>query len=136
MTHPALAVDRVPDIGTAILRQSTYWRTRGPDGHLEVIRLDSMSWDHQRRALAWLRAHADQMRHHEARTLGGAYKAGRIEERDLCSGIAWLRWGTPAVEWIEDTPLVRRLVQLAPPEPVAPKIRRRLPARLMARWSR
>lgn len=129
----------VDEIGTAILRQGTYWRARHPHtGQLHLVLVDALPAGHRANVLAWLRANADLMRAHEARALARAYKTGRLTAAAFAAAMRPLEAVPPEV-WIEDTTLVRRLHELTAAEPARLRrpSRRLLPTRLrLPRWPR
>lgn len=55
-------------VPTSILRQGTYWLTWS-GGELRTVQIDQLDPDHRRNLLAWLRAHAEQLRQTEDRNL-------------------------------------------------------------------
>lgn len=135
---PALTVDDPHVLADAdvvtLLRQATYWRTRDRDGALELVRLDELDPGHLARILAWLRGRATQLREQAAGQLAAHWKAGRLDDHDFAAEHRQLGWSELAEVWLDDTPLVRRLVELAP-RPLAERRRRLLPARLRG-WRR
>lgn len=132
MTTADLNIDLdVGDVGTAMLRQGFYWKIRGPAGELQLVHLDQLSREHQRRLLAWLRRNAETMQAHERRTVARLYQRGRMLAPEFAAAMRPLETVLPEV-WIEDTALVRRLVQLVPAEPARPRRHRFLPRR----WTR
>ena len=127
MTRPL-----APDTAFGLTRLDTeHWLARHR-GRLVPIRLEDMSDRHRRNLLAWLREHARLMQDHERRAIKGLYLSGFLtgaEHDDRQARLAAL----PPEVWLEDTVLVRRLVQLAPPTPRPLRRRRQLPARLGGR---
>lgn len=117
---------------TTLLRQQTYWRTHG--SHLELVRLDHLTPDHIARILNWVRDRATQLRERAAAQLTASWKAGILSDYDFAAHHRALGWDQPAAVWLDDTPLVRRLVELAP-RPPAERRRRLLPTRLRG-WRR
>lgn len=113
---------------THLLYQADHWAT-WTGGQFVRIRLDDMSPEHRRRVLAHLRAHAEFFHHRQLDTLTRLHRRGRLSDTELGDESRYLRALDPAV-WLDDTPLVRRLVQLTPAPPAAPRRRRFLPWRL------
>jgi hypothetical protein len=110
-----------PDVVTR-LHQETYWASRHPHGHLVQRRLDDMNERHLTAVLTWLRAHAEQLHRDQIQLLLREWRRG-VDRAEIEVDIAHLQRAVPAM-WLEETALVRRLVQLAPPPP--PRRRRRL----------
>lgn len=111
-----------------LLHQADHWAMWTDSGTLVRVRLDDMSPDHRRRTLTWLRGHAEFFRTRQLDTIARLYRRGRLSEREFADDTARLEALDPHV-WLDDTALVRRLVQLTPAAPVAPRRRRRLPRR-------
>lgn len=117
------------DVGTAMLRQATYWKMRLDDGRLQLVHLDQLGTHHRRHLLAWLRANAALMQAHEARAIARQHKAGHLDDASFAAAMRPLETLAPQV-WLDDTALVRRLIQITPPgPPPAPRQRRYLPWR-------
>jgi len=112
-----------------LLHQADHWATWSDGGQLVRIRLDDMSPDHRRRTLAYLRAHAEFFHTRQLDTLGRLYRRGGLSDREFGDETAYLRALDPHV-WLDDTALVRRLVQLTPTPPAPARRRRFLPWRL------
>lgn len=114
MTVPAFDIHLdAGDVGTALLRQATYWKTRRDDGQLQLVTIDGIGADHQRRLLGWLRRNAEVLHGIEQRALSTQRKTGRLDDQSFAEAMGALERRDPA-EWLEDSTLVRRLVQLVP----------------------
>jgi hypothetical protein len=118
----------VPAGGGVLLDQTDHWCAWGDEGRLVRLRLDDMTVAHCRRVLAWLRAHADQLHSDRIDVLARLRRSGELTDTEFAAEVATLEATEPAV-WLEETPLVRRLVQLTPAEPRPARRRRLLPRR-------
>lgn len=111
-----------------LLHQADHWATWNAGGQLVRVRLDDMSPDHRRRTLAYLRAHAEFFRCRELDALARLYRIGKLSTAEYGAESSYLEALDPHV-WLDDTELVRRLVQLTPTPPAPPRRRRLLPRR-------
>jgi hypothetical protein len=111
------------------LHQGTAWLSYGDDGRLHRIDLDQMTDDHRARVTALLRQRAHQLHAAQRAYHLRQIKTGRDVHQHL-HDVAVLDRTPPAV-WLDETPLMRRLRQLTPDQPPAPRRRRWLPARLL-----
>ncbi|MBN9108607.1 MAG: hypothetical protein J0I34_07470 [Pseudonocardia sp.] len=126
--YPGLYTD-VASSAHALL-QSHSWITRDPDTReLHLIDLDAMTPSHRAHLLDWLRRNAHVMRGHVHRSINQSQRWGAITWVERAELIRDLEVHPPEV-WIEDTPLVRRLVQLEPPAAPRRERQRWLPQRL------
>jgi hypothetical protein len=105
--------------GVVLLDQADHWHAWGDEGQLVRLRLDDMTPTHRRATLAWLRGHAELLHAQRKAIVGRLYKRGELDDVEFADELRYLEALDPAV-WLEDTPLVRRLVQLVPREPVRP----------------
>lgn len=110
------------------LQQAAVWVARGDQGRLVTRRLDDLPHAHVVAILAWLRARALDLHDRQHADLVGLVARGRQPD-DVMRLVAAHSRHDPHV-WLEETPLVRRLVQLAGPPPKTERRRRFLPARL------
>lgn len=118
-----------PEDTASALCNSTSWLARASDTGRYVLRdVADLEPDHQRRILGWCRAHADQLHWMARKEIDRRFKHGEIGFAHRAELMRPLRCD-PAV-WLEDTALIRRLVQLVPTPPPSPRRRRYLPARL------
>lgn len=117
-----------------LLDQTCWWWAKTPTGELYPIQLEEMTVEHRRALLAWLRRHAAVMHAHQARTNASLWQSGLIDDTELGRRMRALRSVAPQV-WLEDTPLVRRLVQLVPRDPAPPRRRSRRLTALLRRTS-
>lgn len=101
----------------ALLEQQTIWRSWGDHGRLVEQLLDEMSPAHRARVLAWLRANAAVLIDGRRDAVATAHKRGFLEDVEMAHELAYLDTLDPAV-WVEDQPLVRRLVAMVPREPL------------------
>lgn len=115
--------------GVALLDQASYWQAKGDEGQLVRLLLDDMTDDHRSRTLAWLRQHAEQMQDHRRDIVARLHRRGLLDAAAFAAELRYLDALDPHV-WLEDQPLVRRLVQLVPRP--APRPRRGL----LRRWRR
>lgn len=92
------------------LRQATVWAYVGDEGRLVVRRLDDLSPTERAAILAWLRAHAAELhrREHDDRIASIWHGAA---PHDVMLVVAALGQTEPE-QWLERTPLVRRLARL------------------------
>jgi hypothetical protein len=118
----------VPVGGVVLLDQAEYWCAWGDEGQLVRLHLDDMTTAHRRRVLDWLRAHAEQLHTARLDVLARLRRRGQLTDAEFAAEAAALEAIAPVV-WIEDTPLVRRLVQITPPPPRPARSRRFLPRR-------
>jgi hypothetical protein len=118
----------VPVGGVLLVDQADHWCAWGDEGQLVRFRLDDMPLAHRRRVLAWLRSHADQLHGQQLDLLSRLRRRGQLSDDAFANETATLEATEPAV-WLEETPLVRRLVQLTPAEPRSVRRRRLLPRR-------
>jgi hypothetical protein len=119
----------MPDVAMGLTRLNTeHWAVWDGDD-LVPIRVEDLDDRHRRNVLHWLRQHARLMQDHERRALRGLWRSGAITGREHDRRRIALDALDPDV-WLEDTRLVRRLVQLSPPPPRPFRRRRLLPARL------
>lgn len=124
-----LYIPEVAELGLTDL-DTEWWLTRRRwSGHLEPVRVDDLSERHRRNLLAWLRAHPELLAATQRRVYVQLHRAGAMSTPDFARVLDWLDAQDPHV-WLEDTALVRRLVDLTPPEPRAPRRNRHLPRRL------
>lgn len=109
-----------------LLVQDEHWIT----GDGRTLRLNDMDPAHLRFALAFCRRYAATL-HYDVET-ALLFEPESDVEGEWFWRDALLRQhqGTAPEVWIDDTPLVRRLVALVPREPRAPRWRRFLPRRL------
>lgn len=122
-----------PRTGEAIvhLLRTTHWLGRDPDtGRLRLYRAEDLSDPHRRHVLRWLRQRADELHERSLREADRQHQLGAIDDTEHARLIAPLRDVEPAA-WLEDTPLVRRLLELSPPHPRPARRRRWLPTRLL-----
>lgn len=126
-----MITSRPVDDLVAALHQDEHWTSRDGDD-LVTHRLDDMHDRHRGTVLAWLRARALELhrRQHDEHV---ASVARGEHPHDVLVLIADHGRLDPYV-WLEETPLVRRLVQLQGHQPRPERRRRLLPARL--RWRR
>lgn len=116
-----------------LLGQAVIWRSYGDESRLVTLYLDAMGTRHQRRVLAWLREHARMLRDFYADDLTQQQRMGKLELEEWGALLAALDATSPEV-WLEEQPLVRRLVQLTPRPPALPA--RRLFIANPRRWWR
>lgn len=129
--YPGLYVP-TPDAARKLINSHT-WLTRDDDtGELRWVSVLEMTPSHRAHLLTWLRTNADTMRGHVLRSIDRAARNGEITWADRAVELSELFAVTAAV-WIEDTPLVRQLVQLAGPREPRRERQRWLPARLRGR---
>ncbi len=121
-----LALD-LSDVGTSLLRQGTYWKIR-QWGVLQLVTIDSLTPDHRARLLDWLRANASLMQAHEARQIVTSHRRRLIGDQEFAAEMRKLEDVDPR-EWIDNTVLVRRLVELVPRKVLARR-------GLLRRWRR
>lgn len=116
----------------ALLQQTAIWRSHGDHAHLVTHLIDDMTPDHRARVLAWLRGNAELMQNLHRDHITRLYKRGLLSVEEFAAELAYLD-AMPAAVWLEDQPLVRRLVQLVPREPLPA---RGVLARIRRGWKR
>lgn len=99
-----------------LLEQSSFWRSRGDNGLLITQYLTDMAPAHRERALAWLRANAEQLQAQHRADVVRMSRQGRIDLHDLGDRLNYID-ALDAAIWIEERPLVRRLAQLTDRRP-------------------
>lgn len=104
----------------ALLDQASIWRSWGDDGRLVTQLLDDMSPRHRAQALAWLREHAQVLIDNRKAAVSRAHRRGYLDDDEMGHELAYLDALDPAV-WVEDQPLVRRLVAMVPRQPLPPR---------------
>lgn len=114
--------------GVVLLDQADHWHAWGDEGQLVQLRLDDMTPSHQRRTLAWLRDHAVQLHGQRKDVSVRLHRRGLLTDGEFADEQRYLDALDPAV-WLDDQPLVRRLVQLIPRAPAPVRRRRYLPRR-------
>jgi hypothetical protein len=114
------------DLGRVDVDTETWPRGTHTDRVTNVADLDDR---HRRNVLRYLRRNAVLVWANHRALLRTRHMRQQIDDPTFRQRLAHLD-ATPAPEWLEDTPLVRRLVQLSPPLPRPPRRRRLLPARL------
>lgn len=94
-----------------LLLQGAYWRTRDETTRLRLVPVDDLGPRHRAAVLALLRGQAQQLQDEVQKAVTRAYvrhDLSPVEFTDRCRDLR-----RPPVEWIEDTPLIRRLHELA-----------------------
>lgn len=126
--HPMSDIVWPGDDATRAMLADTYWLTRASaDDRLTLTAVDDMTPDHQRRLLDYLRRSADQLHWYARKAINDQFR--RYEIGFAARAQLLRQLDIPPAEWLDDTALVRRLVQLVTP-PTRGERRRRLPARL------
>lgn len=118
-----------PGADTArVMVNGTAWLTRDfPDDPLRLVDVDDMTPEHQRRLLAYLRAHAYEQHWFARKAIKEQFQRREIDAIQMATQLTLI--GAVPELWLEDTALVRRLVQLVAREPRRER-QRWLPARL------
>lgn len=111
-----------------LLHQADHWATWNDGGQLVRIRLDDMSPAHRARVLAWCRNNAEFLHTRALDMATRLHRRGVTTAEEFARDVAQIQDVAPAV-WVDDTALVRRLVQLTPTPPAPPRRRRLLPRR-------
>ena len=122
----------IPDISELGLTDldTEWWLTRRRwTGHLEPVNVADLGERHRRNLLAWLRDHAALLARTQRRVYVHLHNRGSIDTPELAHRLDWLDAHDPHA-WLEDTALVRRLVDLPPAPPRPPRRNRQLPRRL------
>lgn len=122
----------IPDVAELGLTDldTEWWLTRRRlSGRLEPVNVADLSERHRRNLLAWLRAHPALLAATQRRVYVHLHQAGVLATPTFARCLDRLDAVDPHV-WLEDTALVRRLVDLTLPEPRAPRRNRQLPRRL------
>lgn len=99
----------------ALLQQDILWRSHGDDDRLHTQHLDHMPAEHRANVLAWLRSNAAMLHELQSGHLTRQWKGGYMTGDQWADEIRYLAALDPAV-WVEEQPLVRRLVALVPRE--------------------
>lgn len=127
--YPGLYVPDDPTVAHKLIQSETWLVRDDETRQLHWRNVEHMTPSHRAHLLDWLRRNADRMSDHVAQSLDKAYWRNEIsweyrtERRfDLTA--------RPAAVWLEDTRLVRRLVQLVPAPAPRRERQRWLPARL------
>lgn len=104
-----------PDV-VALLGQAVIWRSYGDEGQLVTLYVDDMAPAHRARVLAHLRSRAHQYRDNAADRITLRERMGYLDHAEWIAALRKLD-RQPAEMWLEEQPLVRRLVQLTPRQP-------------------
>lgn len=127
--YPGLYVPDDPTVAHKLVHSQT-WLIRDDDTRqLHWRHVDHLTPSHRAHLLDWLRRNADVMRGHVLRSINQAHRRNEITWPERAAMVRDLT-AHPAEVWIEDTALVRRLVQLQPARPPRRDRPRWLPARL------
>lgn len=103
-----------------LLHQADHWATRDDADRLVRIRLDDMSPAHRARVLAWCRNNAEFLHTRALDMATRLHRRGVTTAEEFARHVAELQDVPPPV-WLEETVLVRRLTQLTPRRPLAPR---------------
>lgn len=93
------------------LHQHATWAWVGDDGRHDVHRVKALPVVQRRAILAWLRARADELHRRQELELARTVRDEDANVHTVTLALAALGRTDPA-EWLEQTPLVRRLVAL------------------------
>lgn len=107
------AHDFEPAAGSIVdlLLQSSYWRARDEHRELRLVLVDDLGPRHRAAVLALLRGTALGLQQQVQHAVTRAYVRGDLGPQEYGARCRDLL--RPPVEWIEDTPLIRRLHELA-----------------------
>lgn len=103
-----------------VLEQAAIWRSWGDHGRLMTQLVDDMTPQHRAHTLAWLRGHAEMLLNQRRDHITRLHKRGLLSDQEWGQALAALD-ATPAGVWLEEQPLVRRLVQLVGRPPALPR---------------
>lgn len=108
------------------LQQDNAWYAYDNAGHLHRRPLHQMSDRHRRAVITYLRDRAAEL--HEQHRLALIRRLNGQRYNELVSALVVHGRAVPET-WLDETPLMRRLRELSPDQPPAPRRRRWLPAR-------
>lgn len=111
------------------LLDTEHWLCAARRGRRVCVHVDLLDDQHRRNILAWLRARPELLAKWQDEADYRLYLDGILSSAEYIARQQERR-AVPPVVWLEDTPLVRRLVQLLPPTAHPPRHHRHLPARL------